>query len=172
MDTSASLVSNKSALNVQNNHVFFFDECRLSTAAAKWSSLLFRCCAVKPQLCIIQTHTGERKRIFVLASNVSGRKLAMCYNNSACQSPAGTYRGAPLEERAEVCLKGGWKHVVCCQITSQGQRSTISSQQYFPLLNRDPPSPTITTSGLHRKRKMHSDPFTYRPDSKEVRGLC
>ncbi len=61
--------------------MFFSDKCRQSTTVAKCSSLLFPYCAVRPPV-HIQTHTGERKWIFVLASNVSGRKLAMCYNNS------------------------------------------------------------------------------------------
>lgn len=52
-----------------------------------------------------------------------------------------------------MCLKGSWKHIVCCQPASQGQRSAISSNQYFPLLSGDPPSPTVSTSGLHGKKR-------------------
>lgn len=88
------LTSNATALHPS-------DEPRRSITVARRSSLLFPYRAVE----LVQTHTGEWKWTFVLAPNVSGRKLAMCWNNSARGSPAVTHRRAPLEERAEVCLE-------------------------------------------------------------------
>lgn len=55
-----------------------------------------------------------------------------------CQTAAVTHRSASQEERDEVRLKEGWKHIVCCQpsgsvvVCSQSQRSNSSIKEYFP----------------------------------------
>lgn len=77
-------MSNESVLNVKNNYAFFFKNLIVGSAP-QWQTVPV-CCfhtALSNVRSIIQTHTGEWKWIFVLASNVSGRKLAMCWNNSA-----------------------------------------------------------------------------------------